>query len=58
MNQSLLSRLNELKGMKREVETHLAIYWPIKNKTALKLIMLDNEMDFIKEALGIEDGKS
>jgi len=58
MNQSLKARLNELIGQRREVETHLAIYWPIKNKTALKLIMLDNEIDFIKEALGIEDGKS
>ncbi|WKY44878.1 hypothetical protein Q5O14_01935 [Eubacteriaceae bacterium ES2] len=54
MNQTLLARLNELKGMKREVETHMAIYWPIKNKTALKLLMIQNEMNWITEALGVK----
>ncbi|WKY47070.1 hypothetical protein Q5O24_11965 [Eubacteriaceae bacterium ES3] len=51
MKQTLLARYNELNGMKREIETHMAIYWPFTNKTAIKLKLVTNEMAWIEEAL-------
>jgi hypothetical protein len=41
--------------MRREVESHWAVYWPVKNKTAVKLTMIDNEIKWIKGMMGVKN---